>query len=309
MMIGNQKSNSGKLLFILLIAIISLLVYSTASAGSLKKLHEKSFEVSSGELLTVEADCGDVFIETWNNDEVSIVVYGNRKAEDRIDFEFEKTTDGVRVIADKEGSSIFGWFSSARVRFEIKVPAKFDVDINTAGGDVKLSDLTGKMALKTSGGDLTLKNIKGDLIAKTSGGDVSVFNHTGDAKVGTSGGDIRFENANGDIAAQTSGGDINIDTEEGSINAYTSGGDIQLKYVGSNRGIELKTSGGDIDVYLSSGIEADLELYSSGGSISCDYSTSRSSKISSHKFIADLNGGGELIYCKTSGGHVKIHEL
>ena len=38
------------------------------------------------------------------------------------------------------------------MRFEIKVPAEFNTNINTSGGDIMLGEIRGNNLLKTSGG-------------------------------------------------------------------------------------------------------------------------------------------------------------
>ena len=301
-------ADNKKLLWILIIAVISLIFYSNIFGQSLRVLHEKSFDVNPGEILELEAESGDVMLSTWDNNEVYIKVFGNSKAEDYIDFYFEQTPDGVKVLAEKEGGSLFSWFTSIQMKFEIKVPSQFNADMKTSGGDISVDDLNGSLVVRTSGGDVDLKDTKGELEARTSGGDIDVTGHEGTSLLKTSGGHIVCTSTKGDLSARTSGGDIRLKSIDGLIEAHTSGGDVILDYTGENKGVDLTTSGGDIEVYLPSGFKADADLKSSGGYIDCDYSMSKSYRVRSNQLEADFNGGGERLYCRTSGGDVIVKE-
>ncbi|MFH1195000.1 MAG: DUF4097 family beta strand repeat-containing protein [bacterium] len=301
-------ADNKKLLWILILALISLILCSNAFAGGLKLLHEKRFDVNPGETLQLETATGDVIISTWAGNEVFVKVYGNRKAEEDIEFSFERTSDGVLIIAEKDGGFFSNWFSSIDMKFEIQVPANFQTDIKTSGGDISVKDLSGKMSYKTSGGDVELDNTNGELFVKTSGGDIGLNKHNGNAQIQTSGGDIKCNNTKGNLEAGTSGGGISLKAVDGMIDANTSGGDITLEYTGKNMGVDLTTSGGDIKVYLPADFKADVELKSSGGSIECDYSMSKTYKVKSNSLDAEFNGGGEKLYCRTSGGDVKVKE-
>jgi DUF4097 and DUF4098 domain-containing protein YvlB len=292
------------ILFIL-ICFVSVPLY----AQSLELLHDKNFDVSTGELFELEASNGDVNIESWDKNSLSIKVYGNSKAEDKIEFTFEKTGKGVYAKAVKEGSSWFSWMSGIKLRFDVKVPKSFDIDARTSGGNINLFDLEGKLILKTSGGDVKLKNTSGDLTAKTSGGNITAENHTGNAFLKTSGGDIVSHNFLGDIDAGTSGGNIKLNVKEGKISAGTSGGDVELFYSGKNKGIKLGTSGGDIVVNLPKDFAADVLCKTSGGDVEVDFPSQSSTKIKSGRFEGKINNGGEMLECKTSGGDITVKSI
>ena len=198
-----------------------------------------------------------------------IKILGDDDAEERMSFEFTNDENLVEIIADKS-SSLTSWFSGIRLKYEIKVPSKFNVDVSTSGGDIKLGGVSGTAKLNTSGGDVWADRVEGNLDVSTSGGDISL---------------------------------ICSGTE---IVAHTSGGDIKLKYSGPNHGIDLSTSGGDIQVELPSDFDAAMELSTSGGDVSCNLTMNNASKLSGHKIVADLNNGGMEFNAHTSGGDIDV---
>lgn len=278
----------GKNITTLFFILILLFAYMNVLARDLKVLKEKTFQISPGKDLKVDASSGDVIISSWDKNEVYIKILGNEKAEDKMKFNFYNDENKVEVIAKREGW-FTGWFSSGiRLRFEIKVPTKFNEKVRTSGGDVYTTNVSGNLKISTSGGDIQFENVSGMFEVSTSGGDIS----------GT--------NFQGNLDASTSGGDINLSGSDSKITASTSGGDIYLDYKGMNKGIDLSTSGGDIQIKLPDDFNASAKMHTSGGEISCNLTANNAKRISSTRFEADLNKGGNPLYVETSGGDISI---
>jgi len=242
-----------------------------SSNDDLQLIKEKSFKISPGKNLLVDISSGDVKVTYWDKAEVYIKIFGNENAMEKMNFNMEGTGEMIKITGKKK-SSISSWFSNMNVEVEIKVPAQFNLDVSTAGGDIKCGGITGEAELNTSGGDIWADKFSGFMNASTSGGNIFLF-------------------CNG---AQ--------------INAETSGGDIMLEYEGENKGIDLSTSGGDIEVKVVKEISASMELSTSGGDVSCSLNMSNVKKSSGSRLIGDLNGGGQKLSAHTSGGDITVSE-
>lgn len=258
------------IVFLLIAAIPVGYVLASSKSDDKKVIKEKSFQISPGKKINIDAESGDIIITTWNRSEVYVKIIGNDKAADKYDFNFDATSEEITVTADRKGS--WNWFSNLYLKFEIKVPENFNINANTSGGDIKVGGVKGGIYLKTSGGD-----IWGD----------------------------RFE---GNFFAKTSGGDINLFCTNAKIEANTSGGDIDLEYIGFNQGIELKTSGGDIDVKIPADFDAKAELKTSGGDVDCNLTLNNVSKLSESKIDANINKGGKPLIAITSGGDISVYK-
>ncbi len=265
-----------RLLFIILFPLLAVILLTACnnniySSRDLEVIKEERFPVSQGKELKVKVDGGDVIVTSWDKSEVYIKVLGNENAREKLDFNFENNDSYVQLNVESK-ESFFNWFSNISLRIEIKVPGKFNTNIHTSGGDIKLARVEGNHQLKTSGGDVISEDFTGTMDASTSGGDIS----------------LKGSNS--------------------SINANTSGGDIKLDYSGENMGIDLSTSGGDILVKLPESFDAAMELSTSGGDVSCDLSLNNTTKLSDSKIIADLNNGGEEFVAHTSGGDIDVRK-
>jgi hypothetical protein len=296
-------------LFIFLFTISSFACTGKFSKpdGNLKVLHEKTFEISPGKDLRLDTSVGDVVITGWDKSEVYVKILGNKKAMEKMEFDFDNDENYVEIIAKKEGFFNF-WGEGINLRFEIQVPATFNNEVHTSGGDIKLFGVNGDNLLKTSGGDVFVKNTEGELDISTSGGDIVLDKNKGNIEASTSGGDIEGRDFYGNLYVSTSGGNIRLKGSNSKIIAETSGGNIALEYEGTNKGIELSTSGGDIMVKLPSDFNASALMSTSGGDISCNLTANNAKKISSTKFEADLNNGGNRFILKTSGGDIVVEK-
>jgi DUF4097 and DUF4098 domain-containing protein YvlB len=296
--------------------LVVLLIFLTATAfpkntklaskDNLEVIKEKTFSISPNKNLYLQTDQGDISVNTWDESKVYVKILGNEKAKDKMTFDFSSSEDKIEIRA-KKPHSFFNLFSSGiRLRFEIKVPKNFNVNLHTAGGNISVEDLTGENLLRTSGGNINLNHLAGNLDAKTSGGNFDINDITGKIKISTSGGNISAKNFNGDFDASTSGGNIDLKGTNSRIDAETSGGSVYAEYTGENKGIKLETSGGEVTLKVSKSISADVNLSTSGGSVNCDLTMSDIHKSSHSSLRGKVNGGGNEIRLESSGGNVSL---
>lgn len=295
---------------------------------------EKTFQVTPGGKLVLQADQGSCKVTSVQSDKVQIRVLqqvprGTKAEADELFANHEVTflQDGstVSVLANAKRKRAFSSRTSQaylEVRYEITIPKRFDVDLKTSGGDIRVGDLEGKAKLRTasgvidlqratgdvnafnSGGNITIAEVAGELVAQTSSGFIRVRKVKGRAEISNSGGDIQVDDAektvvaktssgrirlrsvNGDVKASNSGGDITADLVEGDITATTSSGSIYLAQI-KGKTVNAKNSGGSIEVGAAAG---GIVARTSSGAI----------KIKSIKGLADL---------KNSGGDIEINEV
>lgn len=291
--------------FFLLVSTSCSCAESEDKDEKLKVIHDKTFSISPGNDFKLDASSGDILISSWNKNEVHVKILGNDKAKEKVEFNFNESSDMIEVEA-KYDWSLFMFVKGVKLRFEIKVPNEFNIDAVTSGGDIKLQNVKGKVITKTSGGDISVTDLNGKIEVSTSGGDISCSNILGDVNLSTSGGDIKANKFSGTLEVSTSGGDIQLIGSDSKISGTTSGGDISLDYSGQNQGIELNTSGGDISVKLPKDFNASANISTLGGDLKIDFTGNNAVKISSSKFEADINNGGNSLILKTSGGDIVV---
>jgi hypothetical protein len=290
--------------------------------AKIERTVEKIFTVQPGGQLKVETQGGDIRIETVAGSNVVKVVAkekirANSEAEadlilQKLALTIEQQADGVSATATYEkGSSNFhfGSWPPVQVDFTVIVPANYNVELKTSGGDVTVGDLMGRVLAKTSGGDITLGKISGDIRAGTSGGNVRLAEGLAGVKLGTSGGDIRVGRVVGPTDLETSGGDIDIKSVENTLEAATSGGDVSAGFSGALKGdCKLSTSGGRVRVSVDKSAGFDLDAATSGGGVDAAGLTITIEKggAGRSRLAGKVNGGGPVLKLRSSGGDIDV---
>lgn len=274
--------------------------------------YEKQFSVNEGGDLFVDADAGTIKINSWDKNEVNIVVEveGSDSRAEKYSVEFRQEGNAVYVTGKVKDRSFFKWHvGNLDARYTINVPKKFNTNVKTSGGDVDSKDLIGKVNYSTSGGNIDVEKIEGETVISTSGGNVNAHDIVGNVEAETSGGNVICENVKGNVDGSTSGGDVEVNYVDGRVKAGTSGGNVTIKVNGDNKGINAETSGGDIDIFVKDGIGADIDAETTGGSVDCDLPVTVRGKVRDSELHGKLNGGGNVIRANTSGGSIRIATL
>lgn len=293
-----------KLSAIFTISLLTLLFMGKITqADDARLLFEKTISTESGKELIISLVAGGIEISTWDKNEVNVKVYGNDEAEEKIVFSAEQTSTGVKVDGKQKDSKNF---KNLTIRVEITVPKNYDLKLYSSGGNLSVKDLAGKIETNTSGGNIKIDNTNGNLEANTSGGNVSISVSIGDIKVSTAGGKISVNDFNGNVDVSTAGGDINLDGSNGKIDASTAGGSIRLDYSGKNFGVDMSTLGGNINASLPGDFDADADIGTLAGNISCDFAKVQKENHVTSFIRAKFNNGGEVFKCTTSAGNITV---
>lgn len=340
-----------KYVFLVVFAAISMGV--NAQSKSDKVYLTKSFsnasinkvvsETSGGNITVTAVSSADSRVEVFVRDNDWKKNLSSEEIQSRINADYELTLEvnnNKLTVKAKPKHRITNWKKSLNFSFAIYVPAATETDLETSGGNIELTglsgdkdfstsggnlvlnDLAGKTKGRTSGGNIHLQNSKDDLDLRTSGGNIHAENSSGNINVSTSGGSITLSDLKGTIKAGTSGGNIKGETIEGDLAAQTSGGNISLHSL--NCSLKTGTSGGNIDVSMTSlgkfisinnsAGRVDLEIPKSAGvdlklnamKISTGNMQNFKGNLSKDEVNGALNGGGIPVTVNASGGNINL---
>lgn len=201
------------------------------------------------------------------------------------------TAAGVEITGTLPSQATRSGNAQFWVRYEVKVPRNYSVEVSTAAGDITTGDIAGTASLQTQGGNISagrigalgsrdfsrgraaakletqgghiqVLDVAGELTAFTAGGHINAGNIAGDASLHTGGGHIRAGQIGGRAELDTAGGNITVAQAGHLVNVRTGGGQIDF---GEVRGsVRAQTGGGGIRVMYVSG---PMEVESNGGSI------------------------------------------
>jgi DUF4097 and DUF4098 domain-containing protein YvlB len=222
-----------------------------------------------------------------------------------------------------------------------KLPPGIDLNINTGSGDVDIDDWKAPVVLHTGSGDVVIDGAAGGLDAKsgsgdlwlgpaggdvtfsTGSGDIDAITIQGNAHISTGSGDLSLDGITGDLTISTGSGDIVIDESDGTAFIKTGSGDVTLGehsgdaeiltssgdvefYVTADEGeVTLRTSSGDVDVVLYDGDSVELDIATSGGSITTKVPITV--KEASRRRLHGISGDGAWkLTISTSSGDVSV---
>lgn len=322
--------------------LIALALSSSVNARSeTEDRIQRSFEAAPGGRLVIAADRGSIEIRPTATGNAAIEVVriakaasGAREREilQRHRVQFAESAGEIRVTGKTDQDSSWrwwgqGWGQGLQVRFIATIPKAFHVRLQTAGGAINLGDLEGEARLQTSGGSLKAGKIRGPVWGRTSGGSISIEACAAEADVGTSGGSIQLGNMQAEVVARTSGGSIVVDAALGRARLSTSGGQIKVREAhaeleASTSGgsisatfsrqpsgpCSLKTSGGSIEVSLGEELGFDIDAETSGGRVSTELPITTQGEVRRAQLRGTVNGGGQKLLLRTSGGNIRIQK-
>lgn len=226
-----MKRNS--LYFLVLIFIVS--TFQVVQATTLEEVFKKRLDASNFNEVVLENVNGSIDVACWKNDEIEIVAYKKVHANDSdraqrlMDaLEIGINEDGDRLIIEtrlpkhRRGANdgFFSWLfnggnSGTSVSYELKVPAKMDLDMHSTNGAVMVSECNGHMQLTTTNGKIRAEEVSGAIRAKSTNGslNISMRKTLPDEEMGfrTTNGSIKLylpHSIDADIEARTTNGRI-----------------------------------------------------------------------------------------------------
>ncbi|MFZ1159191.1 MAG: hypothetical protein WAO10_15515 [Candidatus Sulfotelmatobacter sp.] len=225
--------------------------------------------LASVKILKVKVDMGSVAVHGGQQQGINYVVHTKFKTSSEQDarrqFEQYKVTAYVKgdtawIVGDWQGGRQPRHFSG---EVSINVPREMTlVKLETEGGNVDATGVTGRVEAESGGGSMHLDDIGGGANAETGGGSIDVGRVSGDLGLHTGGGTIEVRQANGKVIAETGGGSVKIQSGAQGATIKTGGGSVEVKQC--NGKLKVSTGGGSIDL---GDINGPVEIETGGGTI------------------------------------------
>jgi hypothetical protein len=168
------------------------------------------------------------------------------------------------------------------------------INARTGGGDVLVGNVSGEMSImsragniragdvgsnadirSSEGGNLVLGNVKGEATVWTRGGDITIVSAQKVVSAFTGGGNMLINKVIGSFKGKSDAGSIRILEAGSSVEASTGSGSIYLKLVPNRQSgelhVNLDAGTGDIQLWLPTGMKADIQATAQGSQIHSDF--------------------------------------
>jgi serine/threonine protein kinase len=255
-----------------------------AIAAGAATFFSKSIAVGPDGKLTIKADRGDIQIAA--SDESTLQVQVKREVTRASDARAATILKEEHLVLKRNGNEISitavdpsslhdgSWWNrpNLEVHYEITLPRKFAVHLETMGGDIKVVGVQGNVFAKTAGGELEFDDIAGLVDGQTMGGSITIEKFAGP-----------------NIRVKTMGGSISADFASAPQSAC-----------------ELHTMGGGVTVRIPGQAAVRLDAYTMGGTVRSDLPVQVEGQLHDNSLQGTINGGGPLLKLETLGGNIEV---
>ena len=236
-----------------------------------------SVELPVGDVRIVASDRADTVVQVRPSDE-------SRAADvrDAGQTRVELTPSGLLIRGPRpRGLGVLGKPGSVDVTIELPAGSSVhgdssvaafhsagrlgEVTIKTSVGDVDLEE-TGRLDLSTGAGAITVARVGGQAEVSTGTGRIRLGQIDGAAVVKNSNGGTRIDAVAGDLRISAGSGDVTVGRADGNVTADAAHGEIRIGQV-SRGTAAIKTGFGEIELGLSAGTAAHLDLFTSFGRV------------------------------------------
>ncbi|MEX1280581.1 MAG: DUF4097 family beta strand repeat-containing protein [Acidimicrobiia bacterium] len=206
--------------------------------------------------LVIELPAGECRIEPGEADLVTVTLAG--RDADLVEVEAAGGTVSVRLPRD-------GRFSRSSVALSVAVPPGLDLTVRSASMDVAAAVALGDVDVRTASGDVRLSDVA-SLSVKAASGDVRVERVAGDLTAALASGDVAATSVGGDVTTSTASGDVRVDHASGRLELRTASGEVLVgRWEGTDAA--LKTVSGHVRLTVPAGTRGDLDLTSFSGRV------------------------------------------
>lgn len=290
-----------------ILAILLTLSLTFTSGASAQDVINRSFDVQADGTVHIDADIGNVTVETASGNKVMVELV--RRVKDASSSEKQQILDHHEYHIEAKGSDVHveskfesdgnnrewrRWKNDARFSLEInvKVPREYNVMFKTGAANVNVADLDG--------------SVRG----KTGAGNVNVGRLSGTIEVSSGAGNIEVAGASGQIYAESGAGNITLDEVRGRIDVGTGAGNIVASITGALSGDSKMSSGaGNVTVYLKDSVGIDVDGKASIGNAKTDFDLDVKGKFMSKSFEGRVHGGGPALTLHSGVGNVFLRRL
>jgi DUF4097 and DUF4098 domain-containing protein YvlB len=321
----------------LTLAAFVLVATALAANAATEERVNKHFTVTAGGTLVVDVAFGSIEVSTNDTSEVVVDAWRkvgrkNKAQEEAFlrDNPIEMKQDGSKVTIHARGTggnSVSSWSGQNinEANYVITVPPKFSARLQSGGGGMSVSDLTGEFNARAGGGGLGFARLEGPLDAETGGGGIHARDCKGALKLNTGGGGVDVAGGSGSLDGTVGGGGITVKKFQGPVHVICGGGGLQIEEISGDvrgstggggitlvlpweltGGVDLSTGGAGIEVSAPGNLAFNLDAETGGGSVWTDLPVTVSGHLKRGRLKGPVNGGGKAVVLRTGGGGIVV---
>lgn len=288
------------------LAIAAILFFTTSMNrawepnGGITVDEQESFSPEGINEINVQTSSIDVSIGKAEASSIEMFLHGtvhSSRSQAIPKLTIELSGDTLEITTEwKNGQHFVLGFYSDDVVLEIRVPEQYRnrLVVRTSSGDVDIIDQNlSELSVDTSSGDIQLRSIQAATISlESSSGDQAAEG-------------IQAENSE----LISTSGDVRVEDLQGGAKVKSSSGEITIRYFEFNADMEVRSSSGDVKLYLTEAAQFRLQAKASSGDIRCEFPVSLAGaggEMSRSKVVGMVGDGIHQVAVQTSSGDITI---
>jgi DUF4097 and DUF4098 domain-containing protein YvlB len=298
-----------------------LLSFTAAGVFAAESSVEETKEAAADGYVRIKVVRGEIEVEGWERDEVSVVGSLDESMEEFI-FEVKgKET----VISVQLPSKLNNWCCERETDLVIKVPKNSNLvvslvsaeanvrnihgglELGGVSGELRVENVSDRVRVTNISGEVTLREATGRVRVKTVSGDIQASDINGPANFNSVSGSIIVSKMNGELDMESVSGDVEVSRSKvTAVRSHTVSGDVDLDAeMQDGAVIESDTMSGSVRLVLGGYLDARFDLETSSGRIRnriTDHKPKKSQYVRDEVLRFTVgNGKGEVIASSGSG--------
>lgn len=217
----------------------------------------KQLSINSGTQLQIKIQRGEVQIQSWDKNEVSVTGTLDELSEG---FIFEQKGNNLN-IEDKMPHS-YSSSDNNGSKLTIKVPKTIKLTADTISANLQIAQIQGELDLNSVSGYITADDLSGNPSLHTVSGNIITKGLTGKIILNTVSGEIKDTASKGEINYRLVSGDLNSQTSAEKASVEQVSGEVTANFSAA-KDVTLRTVSGDAQVLLAKTFDrANLESVS-----------------------------------------------
>jgi hypothetical protein len=204
------------------------------------------------ERLDIDAGAGElnvIGVEGLQAIEVDAQIWAYSREGDDYSLSLESHGDDAQLIGKNRRSKgfNFNFGGSARIDMTVRVPKRLMLFIDDGSGDIKISNIQGKVSIDDGSGSIDIDKLGDDLSIEDNSGSIRVNGVEGKVDIDDNSGGIIVTNVKGKLYIEDGSGDIKVSDVSNSVKIDDGSGNIDVSRVDSLKIIE--SGSGDVSVH------------------------------------------------------------
>ncbi|MFI9452375.1 DUF4097 family beta strand repeat-containing protein [Amycolatopsis sp. NPDC052450] len=182
----------------------------------------------------------------------------------------------------------------------VRAPAGSHLEVRAGAADVTVTGSAGRADLMTGAGKIGLERADGSAIVRTGTGDVKLGPTLSGLQLRTGSGSVEASSVSGSATVATGTGDVWLGEVAGEVLARTGSGDLSVADAASGT-LELTTGSGEVRVGIRGGVQAEIDLSSTTGSVSSELDVSETAPAEVSLKVRARTGTGDAVVTSAAG--------